>query len=584
MLKAVSREPAHRYQTAGELADDLQRFVEDRAIRARRTSAVEHAWRWCRRNPALASLTATTLILLVAGALGFSAGYVRESALRARAESERRRAEANLALAAEAFEDVFFKVSGAPLPHTFEKTGPGDEVWMSDVGPPAIGKRDALVLEGLLKFYDRFAEENRDSTKWQHECAQAYRRVGDIQQRLGRLREAEEAYGRALELYQRLAQRSADGAQYVVELAAIHNQLGSTVLAADRWDEAFWQHELAQEILTGDTAAASASPLGRFQLAEAYRGMGFAAWLQRIVRPASEPAAARAPDAETGLRQALAILSELAEEAPSRGEYRFALAECYGNLWGVCRVGQRDDEAVQAKRRAIGILEDLLVEFPENSQYRQTLAWIYAITSDLPRTGEPKDTVAPLQRALALMEGVPAPYTEAPEYRQTLAHICQGLAEAFFENGQDDSVEEPLQTSVELFTALKDEFPNVKRNRVGLGRSFYLGAVLQNERGQPEAARQTLERVVDAVGAVETPASERSPLIGLLARTCTGLADVHAQLGETALADQAAARAKELWSAQDGTPFEQPEAKLRDPWGPDRRGKHFRGDGDQGRG
>ena len=103
-----------------------------------------------------------------------------------------------------------------------------------------------------------------------------------------------------------------------------------------------------------------------------------------------------------------------------------------------------------------------------------------------------------------------------------------------------------------------------------MDRSVYLRAVLQNERGQPEAARQTLERVVDVVGPIEPPVSERSPLIGLLARTYTGLADVHAQLGETALADQAAAKAKEFWAAQDGGPFEQPDGELRDPWGSDR--------------
>ena len=190
------------------------------------------------------------------------------------------------------------------------------------------------------------------------------------------------------------------------------------------------------------------------------------------------------------------------------------------------------------------------------------------------------DAVAVLQKALALMEDVPAPYTEVPEYRQTLAHICQGLADAFFENGEDDRVEKPLQTSLELFTALTNEFPDVKRYRVGLGRSHYLRAVLQNERGQPEAARQTLERVLAVAGPIETPASERSPLIGLLARTYTGLADLETRLGETSLADQAAAKAKAFWAAQDAGPFKQPDGKLRDPWASDRRLKHPRGDTD----
>ena len=35
VLKAIERDPAHRYQTADDLADDLQRFLDDRPIRAR---------------------------------------------------------------------------------------------------------------------------------------------------------------------------------------------------------------------------------------------------------------------------------------------------------------------------------------------------------------------------------------------------------------------------------------------------------------------------------------------------------------------------------------------------------------------
>jgi serine/threonine protein kinase/tetratricopeptide (TPR) repeat protein len=62
--KAIEREPNRRYAGAGALAEDLRRFVEGRPIRARRTSPLEHAWRWCCRNPAWAALAATTLVLV----------------------------------------------------------------------------------------------------------------------------------------------------------------------------------------------------------------------------------------------------------------------------------------------------------------------------------------------------------------------------------------------------------------------------------------------------------------------------------------------------------------------------------------
>jgi WD40 repeat protein len=70
VLKAVAKDPAHRYQAATELAADLKRFVEDRPIRARQVSVRERFWRWCRRNPIVASLTAALVLVFLAGFAG----------------------------------------------------------------------------------------------------------------------------------------------------------------------------------------------------------------------------------------------------------------------------------------------------------------------------------------------------------------------------------------------------------------------------------------------------------------------------------------------------------------------------------
>jgi WD40 repeat protein len=78
VLKAIAREPAHRYSTAAALGEDLQRFVEDRPIRARRVSITERLWRWCRRNPGIAGLSVSTAALLVIVALVSSVMAVRE--------------------------------------------------------------------------------------------------------------------------------------------------------------------------------------------------------------------------------------------------------------------------------------------------------------------------------------------------------------------------------------------------------------------------------------------------------------------------------------------------------------------------
>src|SRR5260370_26926847 len=54
--KAVAKEPGRRYQTAAELADDLNRFLENRPIKARLVGVLERGWLWCRRKPAMAGL------------------------------------------------------------------------------------------------------------------------------------------------------------------------------------------------------------------------------------------------------------------------------------------------------------------------------------------------------------------------------------------------------------------------------------------------------------------------------------------------------------------------------------------------
>jgi WD40 repeat protein/tRNA A-37 threonylcarbamoyl transferase component Bud32 len=65
-LRCLHKEPARRYASAGELAEDLRRFRAGEPIRARPVSAAERVWRWGRRNPGWAAmLTAVTGLLLV---------------------------------------------------------------------------------------------------------------------------------------------------------------------------------------------------------------------------------------------------------------------------------------------------------------------------------------------------------------------------------------------------------------------------------------------------------------------------------------------------------------------------------------
>jgi tetratricopeptide (TPR) repeat protein len=89
VLKATEKNPADRYATAQELADDLRRFLEDRPLRARRPSWVQVARKWARRHrPGVRAATVLLLVLLVVG-IGSALWWVGQ---RAAGEAEARAA------------------------------------------------------------------------------------------------------------------------------------------------------------------------------------------------------------------------------------------------------------------------------------------------------------------------------------------------------------------------------------------------------------------------------------------------------------------------------------------------------------
>jgi WD40 repeat protein len=72
-LKAIAKAPERRYPSAGDLADDLHRWLSGEPIRARPVSARERVWAWAKRRPAVAALLLVSggaTLMLVGGAVG----------------------------------------------------------------------------------------------------------------------------------------------------------------------------------------------------------------------------------------------------------------------------------------------------------------------------------------------------------------------------------------------------------------------------------------------------------------------------------------------------------------------------------
>src|SRR5262245_19423335 len=111
VLKCIAKEPKDRYATAEALAEDLRRYLLDRPIVGRRSTVMERTWRWCRRNPAVASLLTLMVLLLVAVSIASSVAALRFQMLAA--DEKQARHEAEKAEAAERWERYRSNIAAA---------------------------------------------------------------------------------------------------------------------------------------------------------------------------------------------------------------------------------------------------------------------------------------------------------------------------------------------------------------------------------------------------------------------------------------------------------------------------------------
>src|SRR5262245_44141649 len=93
-LKAMAKEPARRYPSAAEMADDLRRFLGGEPIHARPSTALERGARWVKRKPAAATLLGVGLLLPVGIVLAAGSVFHNLQLRQALTEVESQREEA----------------------------------------------------------------------------------------------------------------------------------------------------------------------------------------------------------------------------------------------------------------------------------------------------------------------------------------------------------------------------------------------------------------------------------------------------------------------------------------------------------
>lgn len=96
-MKALSKDPASRYASAVELADEIRRYREFRPVEAAPQTFLEKAANWARRHPAVASAAATALAVTLLGGAVFAVRLSSRHALYVMAAARLDDAEASLA-------------------------------------------------------------------------------------------------------------------------------------------------------------------------------------------------------------------------------------------------------------------------------------------------------------------------------------------------------------------------------------------------------------------------------------------------------------------------------------------------------
>ncbi len=247
VLKAIAHEPHHRYSSARDLAAELRSFLEDRPLLARRTTTAEHVWRWCRRNPLVAGLSLTCMILLLAVTVVASIGYIRTTRALIGERTQRQRAQEVTRTAMNVLDRIYEQFA-PPDPYasgsqTSQRRGSNAKV------KPVLSEGAAAVLDDLLAFYDRLAQyRGSKEAAYLGHIALATRRVGDVRQQLNQLEQAKVAYQHAIRLYERLGGSSPDS-PHSLDIATVSFELGIVMHNLGRRDEANESWERAIQIM-----------------------------------------------------------------------------------------------------------------------------------------------------------------------------------------------------------------------------------------------------------------------------------------------------------------------------------------------
>lgn len=518
VLKCLAKDPQTRYTSAEALARDLERFVRDEPIQARRPSLAIRISRWARRHQPLVWMAVVTALLAFAG---LAASNWLIAGQRTIARVERARAEANFRKARDAVDRVFILAAEQ----------------MAD--KPYLQKVRRELLENALAFYQEFLQQKSDDPSVRHETAITYYRVGYSHVLLGNYEKCLDPLKKAAAMLEELVKENPKSVEYRTELAQPYGQLAYALMWASRNEEAASYRtrklaiyeQLGREFPDNPKYLLQAAQC-ESDLAALFRNAGtalksaehsqkalglYGKYRERFPKAPEDPKLlahihqwrgsalrelGRADDAEKSFRKCLELRTQLLAEQPSNSEFKHDLAHIRAYLARHLMDSGRATEAEPMIKSAVDLEEQILKEQPELADYRSRAAGDYLILGQLQDTlGHPKEAEQALRRSLEIRSQLLAEMPSVERYPCDVAE-CDYLLGVFFEShGRSKEAADAFGKAIRLFEDLLKKYPDRTKylSELALLLSTCPCAQLRDQSRAATLARLAIQREPDSV-------------------------------------------------------------------------------------
>jgi len=519
-LKAMALQIRDRYSSPRALAEDIEHWLADEPVTARRDSLWARSWRWVRKHRTLSTSAAAVVLL---SAAGLAIGLRRERQSAARIAAERSEAERRLDQVMSLYESYFTgfnedvlrdrKLPLELLESLLAKPRTFYERFTSELAakPNPTERERALLARGrfslgrilwtlgrhadseheferAIQIYETLVRDQAGIPDYQDGLARGYNNLGMVLADTGRPAEAEEAYGKAIALRQRLMKDHPGVPDYQYTLASGYNNLGLLLADTGRPTEAEEAHGKAVAAFERLVTDHPGVPDYQDRLAPGYNNLG-------IVLAAT----VRRSDAEEAYRKAIAVRERLVNDHPGEPDYQEGLAGSDVNLGLVLAATGRPREAEQAYGKAIAALERLVNDHPGVPDYQDSLAnGYYNFGEVLADMARPREAVQAYGKAIAASKRLVNEHPGVPGYQDRLAGSYVNLGLVLAATGRPREAEGAYGKAIPILERLVRDHPGVPDYQHDLASGYNnLGLVLADT-GRPREAEEAWGKSIAA--------------------------------------------------------------------------------------